>query len=124
VNLSDVKIQWIWPGRQAGEPNIGFGVHATRFVWGLAASAAFILVFVLLLVLDAPSEALLGIGVVSVGVAVAMFAASRQHYRFYEVDQVSRPISPLDSTPPPEVMGRRPMSKRRFLASGGTSRPA
>lgn len=121
MNLSDVKIQWLWPSRQTDEPNIGFGVHAARFAWGMAAIGALIVLFVVLLVLGAPSNALLWTALISLVVTAGVFLVNSSHYRYYEVDQMARPLKPLNRTPPPEISGRRPTTKRKFLESGGTT---
>jgi hypothetical protein len=113
--MSDVMIMWFWPSRGPDAPNIGYGMHGRRFRWGLAVVAAAALSFVVLLVLGAPGNVLLWIAVAAVvGAALGLLRANG---RYYELDQSGRPIRALADTQPGELSGRRPMTRRRFLAS-------
>ena len=118
MNNADIKIQWLWPARLAGESNIGFGVHRTRFRLGVVAVVATLLLVASLFFLDAAAGTLLWAGLASVAVTVAMFVANGRHYRYYEVDDHVRPVRALSATPPPEISGRIPTTAGKFLKSG------
>lgn len=111
---ADIKIQWLWPARQAGEPNIGFGVHRTRFRLGMIAVVAVLLLVALLFLLDAPANVLLWTSLASLGVTVAVFVANGRHYRYYEVDDRVRPVRALSATPPPQISRRVPTTAGKF----------
>ena len=121
MNDSEVKISWLWPATEDGMPNIGFGYHRRRFPLALAAIGAAVLLVVVLLVAGAPANLLLWTGLLSLGVTIAALAANARHYRYYEVDRAARPTRALTASPPPEISGRRPMTRRTFLDLGANT---
>jgi hypothetical protein len=118
VSAADIWIQWVWRARRPDERNIGFGVHRRRFQWGSLAVVAALLLSTSLFLMKAPSHVLLWTGIGAMAVTMAAIRANGRHYRYYEVDNRARVIQALSDTPPPEILRRRPASRRRFLRAG------